>query len=268
LTGIRDVNLKILEDLNDEELFSFCLVNKEANKLCENETFWKNRFLKRFGTLYQKSKNRTWKNFYLTILKEFGKEIDFNRLDINLRNIIISLDLRNKRFEIHDNGGRPFEVLVDKNGVAVYKEVTSADYSDDSEEDEGSYYDTPSFVFLNPAKVFVGNSPDNEMTRFSGGYGKEFDGNSILVNTEDNNYVYIGSEIYSFKSIAKIVEYVSPVGNNDVPYPYAIDVEGNVYLLLEKVALLNGKSKIKEDPYQYYYNTLSMKILLLLKNFM
>ena len=113
---------------------------------------------------------------------------------------------------------------------------------------------------MNPRKVFVGLSPKNEMTKFSGGYGRKFDGNSILVNTENNNYVYIGSEIFSFNSLSEIVEYVSPVGNNDVPYPYTVDVQGNIYLMLEKVILLNGMEKlVGEDPYQYYYERQSMK---------
>ena len=257
LSGIRDVNLKILEDLNDEDLFSFCIVNKEANKLCDNENFWRNRFLKRFGQLYEKSEGRTWKNFYLTIIKEFAKELPYNdNLDKDLRKIRESFDLRKERYGIHDNGGRPFEVLVDENGVAVYKESTDDEFSHDESEDtdDPHYFNRPSFVFLNPEKVFVGLSPDNEMTRFSGGYGKEFDGNSILVNTEDNTYVYIGSEIYSFKSLSKIVEYVSPVGNSDVPYPYAVDINGNIYLMLEKIILLNGVGRlVGEDPYRYFY---------------
>ena len=263
LTGIRDVNLKILQDLNDEELFSFCIVNKEANKLCENEDFWRNRFLKRFGKLYTKDENRTWKNFYLTIVKEFAKEMSYDdKLDKNLRNIRDSFDFRKQRYGIHDNGGRPFEVLIDRNGVAVYKEANDEEFSHDESEDtdDPHYFNRPSFVFLNPREVFIGRSPENEMTRFSGGHGSEFDGNSILVNTEGNNYVYIGSEIYSFKSLSKIVEYVSPVGNNDVPYPYAIDIQGNIYLMLEKVILLDGVEKlVGEDAYQYYFKRQNMR---------
>uniref|UniRef100_A0A6C0C961 Uncharacterized protein n=1 Tax=viral metagenome TaxID=1070528 RepID=A0A6C0C961_9ZZZZ len=68
---------------------------------------------------------------------------------------------------------------------------------------------------------------------------------------KDNEYIYIGSEIFSFNTIDKIIDYVSPVGNNDVPYPYAIDNNGNYYLLIENV-ILKGEIKY-EDPYNYYY---------------
>ena len=265
LTGIRDVNLKILQELDDEELFSFCIVNKEANKLCENEDFWRNRFLKRFGKLYAKDEKRTWKNFYLTILKDFGKEVFPEMLDKDINRLIKSVTSNRfdgKMYETHDNGGRPFLVFVNdtNNNVLVYKQENAEHSHSASEDDEPTYSRFPNFIFLNSAKVFVGISPENEMTKFSGGYGPKFDGNSILVNTEHNNYVYIGSEIYSFKSLSKIVEYISPVGNNDVPYPYAIDIEGNIYLMLEKVILLDGKFRVKqEDPSRYYYQMLNMK---------
>ena len=265
LTGIRDVNLKILQELDDEELFSFCIVNKEAHKLCENENFWRNRFLKRFGKLYAKDEKRTWKNFYLTILKDFGKEVFSEMLDKDINRLIKSVTssrFDGKMYETHDNGGRPFLVFVNdtNNNVLVYKQENAEHSHSASEDDEPSYSRFPNFIFLNAAKVFVGISPENEMTKFSGGYGPKFDGNSILVNTEHNNYVYIGSEIYSFKSLSKIVEYVSPVGNNDVPYPYAIDIQGNIYLMLEKVILLDGVEKlVGEDAYQYYFKRQNMR---------
>lgn len=66
-----------------------------------------------------------------------------------------------------------------------------------------------------------------------------------------NFYVYIGSEIFSFKTDSKIIDYVSPVGNNDVPYPYAIDANDYYYLMIEKI-----KIKVPEqydDCYDYYY---------------
>jgi len=47
---------------------------------------------------------------------------------------------------------------------------------------------------------------------------------------------------------------VSPVGNNDVPYPHAIDDTGNVYLLIFNV-ILTKPDKFKEYGYDYtdYY---------------
>ena len=36
------------------------------------------------------------------------------------------------------------------------------------------------------------------MTKFSGGHGKEFDGNSILLKIKKDRYVFIGNTIYEF----------------------------------------------------------------------
>lgn len=75
------------------------------------------------------------------------------------------------------------------------------------------------------------------MTVFSQGYGPEFDGNSILVHIKGCEYAYIGSKFYLFETDTPIVKYVSEVGNNDVPYPYAVDERGRFYLMVENVVL-------------------------------
>jgi hypothetical protein len=58
-------------------------------------------------------------------------------------------------------------------------------------------------------------------------------GNSILLQTATNRYVFIGDCVYEFslQEGDSVVTYVSPVGNNDVPYPYIIG-EKFTYLLL------------------------------------
>lgn len=142
---------------------------------------------------------------------------------------------------IHDNGGRPFKVDISSK-VDVYKQISN------------DVYESTPFLTLQPQRIFVGTSPLIPMTEFSDGYGPEFDGNSILLEMDpkEKTYIFIGSEIFSFQSFDKIVKFVSPVGNNDVPYPYAIDECGNCYLLLEDVVLKLGSFTIQE-PYQYYY---------------
>ena len=70
LTGQRDTDLLILSNLNDEDLLNFCLVNKEANRLCQIESFWLNRFIKEHGqeAMKYKSHEKTWRKFYLQIV--------------------------------------------------------------------------------------------------------------------------------------------------------------------------------------------------------
>ena len=65
-----------------------------------------------------------------------------------------------------------------------------------------------------------------------------------------------GDFIFSFKSLAPIIYYNSPVGNNDVPYPYAIDKENNTYLLTDDFVLIKPNplilKLIKENNYDAY----------------
>lgn len=150
-----------------------------------------------------------------------------------------------KTYYIHDNGGRPFKVIVDNN-KKIATIFINTDYK--------GIYDH--FIDLSFKKIFIGNSPSIEMTKFSAGYGKQFNGNSILLHINDNKYMYIGDTIYKFKTKNKIVKYVSPVGNNDVPYPYAIDDKQNYYLMIEHVIITNSYNELSdyEEPYEYYYN--------------
>ena len=152
-----------------------------------------------------------------------------------------------KTYLIHDNGGRPFKVLINEY-VSIYK------YKGYNEKaDKRIYSKKPIIILKNIENIFIGKSHKNEMTKNSGGYGSDFDGNSILINVKNNEYIYIGSEIFRFYSFSDIIDYKSPVGNNDVPYPYAIDKENNYYLMIEDV-VINKKSTNFDDPYNYYYN--------------
>ena len=75
LTGNKDVDLTILEYLEDKDLFLFCetgKLDKYVRKLCGDEYFWMNRVRKTFGKL-KKVENRTWKNFYLSLIYYIDK---------------------------------------------------------------------------------------------------------------------------------------------------------------------------------------------------
>lgn len=73
LTGQKDVNLKILSDLDDKSLLKFCITNTVANKFCSKHDteLWRNRLVKKYGedAARYKSPDKSWKQFYLQILK-------------------------------------------------------------------------------------------------------------------------------------------------------------------------------------------------------
>lgn len=144
-----------------------------------------------------------------------------------------------KIYLTHHNGDRPYRVQFDteKREIEVFREG-----------------DNCLIDVYTPERIFIGKSPKNSMTEFSGGYGRSFDGNTFLLHLAGNTYLYIGNCIYIFQSESRIIEYFSPVGNNDVPYPYAKDEYENIYLLVEKVMIKwNKLIKDFDDPYTYYY---------------
>lgn len=102
-----------------------------------------------------------------------------------------------------------------------------------------------------PQKMWVGESPRNERTEFSGGYGPEFDGNTILLENNDE-CVFIGECVFLFKTKKRIVNYVSELGNNDVPYAYAVDEDENYYLLNDEKVCLQIPEDKRDDPYEYF----------------
>ena len=153
-----------------------------------------------------------------------------------------------KKYYTLDNRRRPFRIDIIDNLIKIYKcywENESCNYKH--------------ILTYTPQTYFIGKSPKNNMTLYSGCFGAKFYGNSFLLHLNDNKYIHIGANIYSFKAKNKIIDYVSPVGNNDVPYPYAIDENNRIYLMIQDVILENGFDTSKYDnPYDYYYanNTL------------
>jgi len=163
------------------------------------------------------------------------------------------------------NGDRCFRVKINDNKVKVIKL-------------EDNHIETNITFEYDVENIYIGQSPKTKSTLYSKGHG--IVGSSILLHIQDNNYIWICNEMYSFTSISKIHYFVSPVGNNYVPYPYAYDTNNNIYLFIENIVLLNSnkiqtlieceilsreiykhfesheevKDVIVNDPYVYYYN--------------
>jgi hypothetical protein len=150
-----------------------------------------------------------------------------------------------KYYFIHENGARPFVVFINKNKVEVYKKSKEIN---DEKLDVNSY--DKLVKSFNVSKIFIGKSPKIEMTEYSGGYGKKYDGNTILLHLKQNNYVLIdgyGIENFKLKN-DKIIKYYSPLGNNNVPYPFALG-EKNYYFFIYPDGYLSKSlfPKIKKE---------------------
>lgn len=135
------------------------------------------------------------------------------------------INSRTKIYYIHDNGGKPFTV------EAVKKEINIYTYINDEHDENDTY---------------IYNHLVKKITKFIG-YWSGYDssvhgvhGNSILIQISKNSYIFVGSTIYSFKTNDLIENYISYVGNNDVPYPVAYG-EKYVYFMVESKYVSNDR---------------------------
>ena len=136
-----------------------------------------------------------------------------------------------KHYDIHDNGGRPFRVVINSNDgangkkVAIYKDVNKdwnnpADYSKLIKE-------------LTVKEVYVGKSTGNaEGSDHRPDQADFFKGNSVVLHVSGNKYIHVGTSIYEFEMDDEVDQYFSMIGRNDVPYPVLLGTE-NVYFMLE-----------------------------------
>ncbi len=77
LSGNKDVDRKILNNLEDEDLVNVCQTNKKAQSLCNDQVFWMNRVFLKFGyvggdILRKHKNNRTWSEYYIKDLRKIN----------------------------------------------------------------------------------------------------------------------------------------------------------------------------------------------------
>ncbi len=91
LTGNKDVDRKILNNLEDKDLVNVCQTNKKANSLCNDQVFWMNRVFQKFGyvggdVLRQNKKERSWSEYYIQDLRKINKTNAYHNLWKESRN--------------------------------------------------------------------------------------------------------------------------------------------------------------------------------------
>ena len=153
-------------------------------------------------------------------------------------------------FIMHYNYENKYLVVIIESFVYVYKKKICK-------------FNPPLFTFQTK-NVFIGKPKVCPMTEFSGSanYISEFEGNTLLLECEDNEYVYIsGLEISKFNTDDEIIDYISLMGNNMCPYAIMIG-EKDTYFLEHRYKLTEN-DKIEEgtllnrtdnslDPYDYH----------------
>jgi len=170
---------------------------------------------------------------------------------------------KNNTYYTHDNGGQPFKVIVSKAGkhIDIYKCIYP-DWNAPDKFENARYYE---FVLgFEVLRVILGTDPDN-LYKNKPENVKKWIGNSILAEISRGKYLYIGESVFTFNTSGKtpITKYISPVGNSDVPYPYALDGEF-AYLMIENVKIPVSALDMTQkpfDPYTQYYEYRNYKTI-------
>lgn len=115
-SGIKDVDMKILMELGDEDLYDVCQTDKRINDICNDDTFWMRRTIFKTENIV-KPENMSWRQYYWTLtvkpylsnfeelvyIKENAKEF-FKEANLGLYN---GIPLNDNLTEIVGIGNRP-----------------------------------------------------------------------------------------------------------------------------------------------------------------
>jgi hypothetical protein len=143
-----------------------------------------------------------------------------------------------RHFRIHDNGDRPFKVKEINKHIFVFNQ------EDNYKKDDPIFETDYEQLWVGSKSKF--QQPEN--------WAPNYRGNSLLLKIKEDEHIFIGWEIYSFKTMKgdEIETYYSDVGNNDIPYPFAIG-KTHVYLMIENVAIRRDVLDMNENLYYQYY---------------
>lgn len=138
-------------------------------------------------------------------------------------------------YYIHDNGDRPFKVYLTPTHVYIYK----------SEYAFERYFFSP-FLKLDRKRVFIGDNPPG-ITDV-----KSVPGNTMLIEypPSPGTYLFLERNIYVFKPKGDIIQFYSYLGNNDVPYAYAVDDKKHTYLLTYQEQIDSRLLSPDTNPYE------------------
>jgi hypothetical protein len=158
-----------------------------------------------------------------------------------------------KTYITDDNGAKPFKVIITDKSVIILKSTVLYESDKNLQEKmwnkEISFDPWTSCMTINKyKKIFIG--------KHSKKYGNPAEdahiGNSILVELKPLTYLFIGHDIEQITTKEPIIKYISTMGRNLVPYPFAL-TENYTYLILGS-HYLNRNDFGDIEPYSVYYN--------------
>ena len=194
------------------------------------------------------SKALLWKKKGVAIIRKYELGEKLGRVNVDAyKNLLLkrrrdTITTGETAYYTHDNGGRPFQVIVNSS-----KKLFRV-FEDEHHDILKDLYITQTVKPTRYIKMFVGN--DN---------GEQGRGNSLLFQITKKKYMFVGETVSTFNLNDEIVDYKSPIGNSDVPYPFAIGIT-NSYLINEKLYAPNALVNQNNIANAYYidHNDLSL----------
>ncbi len=153
---------------------------------------------------------------------------------------------------------KPFLVAIKNKLVKVY--AINQDIYYPPNQEMYSYYYNDLIAEYYPDRIFIGKSPKTNSTIWTNSYGSKYDGNSFLLKIKNNQYIFIGYDIYQFNTEDEITYFISPILTNQMivtisghhPCPFAID-KNNVYdMNFQRFIPLKYFSDISKKDLKYY----------------
>ena len=135
---------------------------------------------------------------------------------------------KGNRYEVHNNGARPYTVEeYDDNDVKTMKEVAA-------------------FKYMN----LWTSSPKSDQ------FGEWEKGNTVLIQKDNSTFMVVWYDLIKFRLEPgdSIEEYMSYIGNNDVPYAWIIG-KSRVYFLNEYVSVEKSLVDLKDEPYSQLWGS-------------
>jgi len=142
---------------------------------------------------------------------------------------------KGNRYEVHNNGARPYTVedFPSKKHVVIYKN----EYDDN---DVKSQKEVAAFKYVN---LWTSSPKSNQ-------FGEWEKGNTVLIQKDNSTFMVVWYDLIDFRLEPgdSVEEYMSYIGNNDVPYAWIIG-KSRVYLLNEYVSVEKSLIDLTQDPY-------------------
>lgn len=172
LTGNKNLDYKILNELDDKDLVNVCQTNHHANELCNNETFWLNRIRIKFpylslGILNKYKGNKSWSQYYIKDLREINSSnakiklilgSDSGRLDKIIIAVNKGADIRMYRDAVLITASIKGHLEVVKYLTGLGADVRTSNNAPIREASKRGYLDLVKYLVENGADFRVNNN--------------------------------------------------------------------------------------------------------------